>query len=55
MYMNIQLCTEAKYCFESATKLFKEMKELMIWERLIKWKDETIDVLNKHLMEYKMN
>ena len=24
----------------------------MIWERLIKWKDETIDVLNKHLVEY---
>ena len=43
---------EAIYCFESATKLFKEMKEPMIWERLIKWKDETIDVLNKHLVEY---
>ena len=28
MYMNIQLYqTEAIYCFESATKLFKEMKE----------------------------
>tara|TARA_B100001057_G_C22649345_1_gene871473 strand:+ start:243 stop:926 length:684 start_codon:yes stop_codon:yes gene_type:complete len=24
----------------------------MIWERLIKWKDETIDVLNEHLSEY---
>ena len=24
----------------------------MIWEQLIKWKDETIDVLNKHLVEY---
>ena len=24
----------------------------MIWERLIKWKDETINVLNKHLVEY---
>ena len=25
----------------------------MIWERLIKWKDETIDLLNKELVEYK--
>jgi hypothetical protein len=24
----------------------------MIWERLIKWKDETIDVLNQELTEY---
>ena len=24
----------------------------MIWERLIKWQNETIDVLNKHLVEY---
>tara|TARA_B100000575_G_scaffold294630_1_gene312400 strand:+ start:6143 stop:6847 length:705 start_codon:yes stop_codon:yes gene_type:complete len=24
----------------------------MIWERLIKWKDETIEVLNKNLIEY---
>ena len=24
----------------------------MIWERLIKWKDETIDLLNKELTEY---
>ena len=24
----------------------------MIWERLIKWKDETIEVLNKNLVEY---
>ena len=25
----------------------------MIWDRLIKWKDETIDLLNKELTEYK--
>ena len=25
----------------------------MIWERLIKWKDETVDLLNKELVEYK--
>ena len=25
----------------------------MIWERLIKWKDETVDLLNKELTEYK--
>ena len=24
----------------------------MIWERLIKWKEETIDLLNKELTEY---
>ena len=24
----------------------------MIWERLIKWKDETIEVLNNNLVEY---
>ena len=24
----------------------------MIWERLIKWQDETIDLLNKELVEY---
>ena len=24
----------------------------MIWERLIKWKEETIDLLNKELFEY---
>ncbi len=26
--------------------------EFMIWERLIKWKDETIEVLNNNLVEY---
>jgi len=25
----------------------------MIWDRLIKWKDETVDLLNKELVEYK--
>ena len=25
----------------------------MIWDRLIKWKDETVDLLNKELTEYK--
>ena len=25
----------------------------MIWERLIKWKDETVELLNKELTEYK--
>ena len=24
----------------------------MIWERLIKWQDETIELLNKELVEY---
>ena len=24
----------------------------MIWDRLIKWKDETIELLNKELTEY---
>ena len=24
----------------------------MIWDRLIKWKDETIEVLNQELTEY---
>ncbi len=27
----------------------------MIWERLIKWKNETIDLLNKHLMQSTMS
>ena len=26
---------------------------LMIWDRLIKWSNETIEVLNKNLVEYK--
>jgi len=25
----------------------------MIWERLIKWQEETVDLLNKELVEYK--
>ena len=28
------------------------LRKCMIWERLIKWKDETIEVLNKNLTEY---
>ena len=40
------------FCFESATKLFKEMKELHDLERLIENSNRIIDKLNFYLEEY---